>query len=136
MKDEYLSAGSEPAFQNGGFEADPSEKKADRPKIHDDEIASIRDSVMNEPAITGRENALYLGKWIEQKRSECSLAGNLGASMLAAVLAGSFAVLGAFMAGTGAWYGWLYIIVFGPVIEEILKQSGMIYLLEKRAGCK
>ncbi|RKY05847.1 MAG: hypothetical protein DRP65_12545 [Planctomycetota bacterium] len=132
MKDEYLSAGSEPAFQDGGFEADPGEGKADRPRIHDDEIASIRDSVMNEPAITGAENAPYLGKWIQRKRSECSLAGNLGVGVLAALLGGPFAVLGAFMGGTGAWYGWLYIIVFGPVIEEILKQSGMIYLLEKR----
>ena len=132
MKDEYLSASSEPAFQNGGFEADPSEKRADRPQVHNDEIASIRDSVMNEPATAGGKEAPYLGKWIEQKRSECSLVGNLGTSMLAAVLAGPFAVLGAFMAGTGTWYGWLYIIVFGPVIEEILKQSGMVYLLEKR----
>ena len=97
-----------------------------------DEITSIRDSVFNEPAVTLKKDELYLGKWTEQKRAQCSVAGNLGVAFLAAILAGPFAVLGAFMAAREGWYGVLYLVVFAPVLEELLKQSGMIYLLEEK----
>ncbi|MHC4476525.1 MAG: PrsW family glutamic-type intramembrane protease [Planctomycetota bacterium] len=96
------------------------------------ELASIRDSVRNEPAITSKEDQPYLGDWIEQKRAQCSVPGNLGVVFLAAILAGPFAILGAFMAARDVWYGVLYVVVFGPVLEELLKQSGMIYLLEEK----
>ena len=132
MKDEYFSVRSEPAHQNGKFEADPDEKTAARTGAKQDEIASIRDSVLNEPAITLTRDELHFGKWIEKKRAECSTAGNLGIVFLAAVLGGPFAVFGAFMAGRQWWSALLYIIVFAPVVEEFLKQSGMIYLLEKK----
>jgi RsiW-degrading membrane proteinase PrsW (M82 family) len=36
------------------------------------------------------------------------------------------------MASNRGWYGILYIVIVAPVIEELLKQSGMIYLLEKK----
>jgi RsiW-degrading membrane proteinase PrsW (M82 family) len=50
----------------------------------------------------------------------------------AALMAGPFAAMGAFMAGRQTWFRILYLILFAPVIEELLKQSGMIYLLEKK----
>lgn len=132
MKEEYLSAKFEPTRREGGFKADPAEKKAARVNAKQDEIASIRDSVFNEPAITSKKDELLLGKWIEQKRAQCSAAGNLSVAFLAAILGGPFAVLGAFMAAKEGWYGVLYMVVFAPVLEELLKQSGMIYLLEKK----
>jgi len=132
MKKEYLSAESEPTNNDTEFEIDPAEQRAERPDAKQDEIASIRDSVFNEPAITLQKDEIYLGEWIEKKRAECSLAGNLGVAILAAMLGGPFAILGAFMASQHGWYGLIYIIIFAPIIEEILKQSGMIYLLEKK----
>lgn len=132
MKEEYLSASFEPAHRDGGFKADPSEKTAAKADARQDEIAAIRDSVFSEPAVSSRQERPYLGEWIEKKRAECSVVGNLSVAFLAAILGGPFAVLGAFMAGTQGWYGWLYVIVFAPVVEEFLKQSGMIYLLERK----
>ena len=87
--------------------------------------------MLNEPAITGDQKGVYLGKWIEQKREKCSMAGNLSIVFLAAIIGGPFAVLGAFMASNRGWYGILYIVIVAPVIEELLKQSGMIW---SRAG--
>lgn len=132
MKEEYLSAKSEPAFQNGQFKPDPAEKTAAGTDAKQGEIASIRDSVFNEPAVTSKQDQVYLGGWIEKKRAECSVAGNLSVAFLAAILGGPFAILGAFMAGKQGWSGGIYVIVFAPVIEELLKQSGMIYLLENK----
>jgi len=100
-----------------------------------DEISAIRDSVRNEPALGSGDGQPYLGRWIERKRAQCSVAGNLAVAFLAALLGGPFAVLGAFMQGVQGphrWYGYAYAVVFGPVVEEFLKQSGMIYLLEKK----
>jgi len=146
MKEEYLSASFEPAHRDGGFKADPSEKTAAKTdarqsagRLSADEIAAIRDSVFSERAISSRQHRKascgerpYLGEWIEKKRAECSVAGNLSVAFLAAILGGPFAILGAFMAGTRGWYGLLYVVVFAPVVEEFLKQSGMIYLLERK----
>ena len=132
MKDEYLSARSEPAHGRGRLEADPSERKAAPTEGEQDEIAAIRDSVFNEPATGSGMQRPYLGEWIERKRARCSVAGNLGVAFLAAILGGPFALLGAFMAGWQGWYGGLYIVMVGPIIEEFLKQSGMIYLVEKK----
>lgn len=132
MKEEYLSARFEPANRDEGFELDPSEKTAEQPDGKQDEIDSIRDSVFNEPALTLNEQGPYLGSWIERKRAECSMAGNLGVAFLAAILGGPFAILGVVMAGARGWYGLLYIVVFAPVVEEFLKQSGMIYLMERK----
>lgn len=130
MKREYLSSRFEPARQNRGFNCDPAEKTADKCNGKQGEIESIRDSVFNEPAITHKEDQLHLGRWIEKKRAECSVAGNLAVAVLAALLVGPFAIIGAFMAARQQWYGLLYIVVVAPVVEEILKQAGMIYLLE------
>ena len=132
MKKEYLSAKSEPMHRQGKFEKDPAEKKVPTFDGKQGEIAYIRDSVFNEPAVTSKKDEFYLGEWIEQKRGQCSVAGNLGVAFLAAILAGPFAILGGFMATRQGWYGVLYMVVFAPVLEELLKQSGMIYLLEEK----
>ena len=40
MKRKHLSARFEPAYSEGGFKADPAEKKTARPDAKQDEIAS------------------------------------------------------------------------------------------------
>ncbi|MBN2139166.1 MAG: PrsW family intramembrane metalloprotease [Sedimentisphaerales bacterium] len=132
MKEDYFSAKSEPAHSEGRFEADPTERKVGDLDARQDEIAEVRDSVLNEPAMGAGTEQPYLGEWINRKRAECTIGGNLGAAFLAALLGGPFAIVGAFMSSTHGWYGPIYIVVLGPVVEEFLKQSGMIYLLEKK----
>ena len=51
MKEEYLSAKFEPHRREGEFQADPAEKKVPEFDAKQSELASIRDSVLNEPAI-------------------------------------------------------------------------------------
>jgi len=132
MKNENFSTEHEPCLQGGGFETDPSEKRAKAIERDTDEMDSIRDSVENEPALTLDAKSKHLGKWIAEKKAQCSTMGNLSYTAVAALIGGPFAVLGAFMAGQHGIFGVVYIILFGPVIEELLKQSGMVFLLEKR----
>jgi hypothetical protein len=135
MKNEYFSSEYEPANCSEKFEKDPAERKVCEFDAKQGEMASIRDSVSNEPAVTSKDDEVSLGKWIEQKRSQCSDAGNLGITLLVAIAAGPFAAIGAFMSAKGQWYGVLYVFLLAPVVEEILKQSGMIYLLEQKPYC-
>ena len=44
----------------------------------------------------------------------------------------TFAVVGAIYSGQQGWGPVIYAVVFAPVIEELLKQSGMTFLLEKK----
>ncbi len=132
MNDDLFSARSEPVFQREPFAPDPSEKTAEPAGLSESELEQIRDSVRNEPAITGADDSYFLGDWIARKRAECSRLGNLAIGAVTAVLTGPFAVLGVFLAGNPSWYGSMYMILFGPIIEEMLKQAGMVYLLEKK----
>lgn len=128
----YFDINSEPSGFDGRFEPDPTEQKVPPIDGHEDEISTIRDSVLNEPAFTGKLQQSELGQWIAQKRAACTLPGSLAVTLLAALVAGPFAVMGAFMSGRQTLFRILYVILFAPVIEELLKQSGMIYLLEKK----
>jgi RsiW-degrading membrane proteinase PrsW (M82 family) len=130
--DNYFDIHSEPSGFDGRFEPDPTEQKVPPIDGHEDEISTIRDSVLNEPAFTGNLQQSEVGQWIAQKRAACTIPGNIMVTLLAALVAGPFAVTGAFMAGRQTLFRILYMILFAPVIEELLKQSGMIYLLEKK----
>ncbi|HRS72357.1 MAG TPA: PrsW family glutamic-type intramembrane protease, partial [Anaerohalosphaeraceae bacterium] len=98
----------------------------------EDEISTVRDSVLNEPVFTGQLKQAELGQWLAQKRSQCTRLGNWAVTLAAALTGGSFAVLGAVISGGQGLTHALYMTVFAPIIEELLKQSGMIYLLEKK----
>ncbi|MCE5186149.1 MAG: PrsW family intramembrane metalloprotease [Planctomycetaceae bacterium] len=129
---DYFDINKEPNVFNGRFAADPSEAQSARVDGSQDEISTVRDMIANEPAFTGKLEQAHLGAWLQQKRAQCSVAGNLALTFLAAIVAGPFAVIGVFFAGSQTTYGLLYMILFAPVIEELLKQSGMVYLLEKK----
>jgi RsiW-degrading membrane proteinase PrsW (M82 family) len=130
--DNYFDINSEPSQFEGQFQPDPSEQSVPVIDGQEDEISTVRDSVLNEPAFTGRLKQAELGVWLSQKRNQCTFWGNSMVTLAAALIAGPFAVMGAFMAGRQTWFQILYLIIFAPVIEELLKQSGMIYLLEKK----
>ncbi|TFG49907.1 MAG: hypothetical protein E4H40_02200, partial [Candidatus Brocadiia bacterium] len=65
MKKEYGGIEYEPAHSGKNFRPDPAEYTADTTDGRQDAIAGIRDSVLNEPAVTGKTDAAFLGDWIE-----------------------------------------------------------------------
>jgi RsiW-degrading membrane proteinase PrsW (M82 family) len=129
---DYFDVAGEPNFFEGSFAADPTENEVLPLDGRQDEIGTVRDLVGNEPALTGQAEQAQLGEWIGRKRSECTASGSLLVTVTAALIAGPFSIIGVFMSGSQTSWRLVYLILFGPIIEELLKQSGMIYLLEKR----
>ena len=125
MKDEYHSIEHEPALGGGRFEAVPASSAPT-------ELEALRDSVTNEPALPRHGDPGRWSRWLARRRSRCTLVGNLGVTLAAALLAGPFAILGALLTPQQGIGQLVYPIVFAPVVEELLKQSGMIYLVEKK----
>ncbi len=133
MKKKYLSTDYEPALGSAPPVApDPAEERAASVDRVPDEIETIRDSIAGEPALPGHRDPDRWARWIAAKRAPCTLPGNIAVTLLAALLGGPFAVLGALLAGQQGFAVLVYAVVFAPVIEELLKQSGMTYILEKR----
>jgi RsiW-degrading membrane proteinase PrsW (M82 family) len=131
-KDKYFSIEHEPALSGGPCQPDPAELRAAPGGGPPSELEALRDSVADEPALPQHRDPSQWSEWLNRKRSQCTLPGNLGVTVLAAVVGGPFAVLGALMAGQQGAGPMIYGIVLAPVIEELLKQSGMTFLLEKR----
>jgi RsiW-degrading membrane proteinase PrsW (M82 family) len=130
--DDYFDVNAEPSKFDGRFNLDPKEQQVPQIDGHEDEISTVRDSVQNEPAFTGQLGQPQLGQWLAQKRAECTTSGNIAVTLAAALIAGPFAAIGAIMTGQQTAFRILYMILFAPVVEELLKQSGMVYLLEKK----
>ena len=142
---DYLSAEGEPALgRSGGFELDPSEQKAERRERLGKvatvaEIDALRDSVLAEPSLdpgTREElgtDRIVFADWLAARKLRVSFAGMLVVTLLAGIAGGPFAVFGALArSGLGGvstllWLG--YALVLGPLIEEMLKQSGSFFLL-------
>ncbi len=132
MKAKYFSVEHEPALSGGPGKADPAESRAAPPGSRPGDLEALRDSVASEPALPERRDPAEWNRWLARKRSECTLPGNLGVTLLAALLGGPFAVIGALVSGQQGAGPAIYSIVFAPVIEELLKQSGMTFVLEKQ----
>jgi len=132
MRDKYFSVEREPALSGGPAKPDPAETRAAPVGDPPSELEALRDSVTGEPALPQYRDPTEWSRWLDQKRAQCSLPGNLAVTVLAAVVAGPFAIFGALYAGQQGWGPGVYAVVFAPVIEELLKQSGMIYVLEKK----
>lgn len=132
MDDKYLSTDHEPALSGGRFEPDPAERRAKSVHRPESELEALRDSVTEEPALPQYGDPQQWNRWLEEKRRRCTVLGNLAVAVLVAVLSGPLAIVSALMAGQQGVSRYVYVIVFGPVIEELGKQSGMAYLLEKK----
>lgn len=69
-----------------------------------------------------REQARYPGAALPLITVLCGLAGGL------------FAVPAVFLSGIGSWFKFIVITILGPFTEETLKQSGVVFQLEKMRG--
>jgi len=132
MDDKYFSVDHEPALSEGRFETDPAEQRAAPVERRADDLEALRDSVIAEPALPQHADPNQWSRWLEEKRRQCTPIGDLAVTMAVALATGPFAILGALMTGRQGVPGYLYAVVFGPVVEELLKQSGMTFLLEQK----
>lgn len=130
-RDKLFSVEHEPALQAGHFTPDPAEARAGAPGDSRSELERLRDSVAAEPALAECVAGEAWSAWLDSRRAACTPAGNLLVTLLAAVLGGPAAVLGVFLSGHQGAAGLLYVVAIAPVLEELLKQSGMLYILER-----
>ena len=98
--EEYFDINAEPHRFKGTFHPDLSEQAVPPLDGKEDEISTIRDSVLNEPAFTGQMQQAELSDWLTWKRSQCTLAGNIWMTLAAALIAGPFAVGGGLLTNT------------------------------------
>ena len=131
MKRKYESIENEPAL-NGRFgKIDPSENRAVTAYGIPSELEQLRDLVTREPAIEELQSNHEWVTWYDYRSRKCSWMGNLAVTLLAGLIGGLFAVISAvFFVEKHGLFAMTYVVIGAPVVEELLKQSGMIYLLE------
>ena len=133
MRKDYLSARDEPVFRQPSLgDRDPSERKVEHMPDEADELERLRDSVFCEPTFSGTDEGGATGEWLAERRRTCTLGGTVAVTVLAGLLSAPFAILGAFLTSLRGYRGLVYALVFAPVAEEWLKQSGMVFLLERK----
>ena len=139
MKEKYLSTRHEPALgaRDATSSSDTSRERRAEPEPPSIETTAseterLRDSIAAEPALSDHRNPGLYAEWLARRRARTTVAGNLAVTFLVALASGPMAVAGALLAGRQTWWGTVYLVLFGPVIEELLKQAGMIYLLERK----
>ncbi len=76
--------------------------------------------------------ASYYELWFKDVVAHHPMLKIVPATILAGLFSGIIAVIGAFFRPEGAWLVVLNIFFFSPFMEELFKQIGLIYLLEKR----
>lgn len=130
----------EPHFQKRDFVPDPSETEAAQraqevPSPSEDQ--AVEHSVFDEPALAGMRTAdpahpLAYANWLERKRAETTFAGSWCVTLGAALVAGPFAVVGAFVGPPESAGGIIALTIFGPLAEEMLKVATALWLVEKK----
>ncbi|MEM1059595.1 MAG: PrsW family glutamic-type intramembrane protease [Verrucomicrobiota bacterium] len=140
-REKWESAGNEPHLrppEGGAFRPDPAEQRA-TPVEKTSELDRLRDSVRSEPSLRGSEagrtdRRRNYGAWLQKHSARTSWGLSFLCVLLAGLCGGLFAVFGAFavyfVASPATTIGVITIVIIAPVSEEILKQSGMVYLLE------
>jgi hypothetical protein len=133
---------NEPHLSGELFSVDESEEKATAVLAAAEENSgqAVEHTVWDEPALSSElaaaipESALTYEKWLRGKIEETSPASSWIMTFLLAVVSAPLAVVGVFILhfqGMGS-FGGLAVVVFGPVIEEMLKISATLITLEKR----
>lgn len=132
----------EPHMRGGGFHADPREEKVARNLEATSGLASEDESVeitvWDEPGLstelagTVPATEITYGRWLDKRRSETAPAATWVVTCAVALMAGPWAVLGAIWGGGQTVSSIFAIVVFGPVVEEMMKAGAALYVVEKR----
>jgi hypothetical protein len=145
-KQDLFSVEDEPALGAGGtHQLDPSEAKAARREARElmkspAEIDMLRDSVLSEPSLDPETRRQVRGgfpefrDWLLEKKARVGTGALVVVTLLAGIAGGPYSIIGALLQGgvQHPLFFWFYAIVMGPVVEEMLKQSGALFLLERR----
>ncbi len=129
----------EPWRKGGGARPDPSEEAAERTfrreRAHPDpDREATQFSVYDEPAYRAAHpgplppGAPTYATWLAARRDRADPSRGRRIAFLIMLAGGPFAVLGAFLGGSGL----LSVIVWGPVTEELMKVALLLTLLELR----
>jgi hypothetical protein len=132
---------NEPHLRPGKFKPDPSEARADEtfafqgPPTDEDRLEQ---SVWEEPTVTPEAAArrqahdLTYGEWLDAGRRRTSVAASWRATLGVALLSGPLSILGSLFGSLDGPGGYLSVVVFGPLVEELMKAAPAAYLVEKR----
>ena len=86
----------------------------------------------SEPERYDNPDASYYELWFQDLLAHHPMFKIIPATVCAGLFSGLIAVIGAFFRPEGSWLVVLNIFFFSPFMEELFKQIGLIYLLEKR----
>lgn len=99
--------------------------------------ATVEHSVWDEPALTPQlagspsaEQVTY-ARWLEENRRHWGFVKSWALTLALALVAGPFAVIGAFWNSGQSIFGVLMMVVIGPVTEEIMKIAAPMLVVEK-----
>ena len=136
------SVESEPHLQHASFIPDESEEKADRvfaeQKVTLDQ--AVEHSVWDEPALSGKlseepsEEHLTYASWLSGKIKSTTIQKSWAVTFLLVLSSGPWAIIGVFFLSVQGYggFGAAAVVVFGPVLEELLKISSALITVEKR----
>jgi hypothetical protein len=135
----------EPHLASQEFEKDETELTAGMgldplggPRSLDDEVEhSVWDEPARSVALSGETpaSAVTYAEWLDKGEREVTRSKSALICLAVVLFAGPWAILGTFVSqlggGTGAG-GVIAICLVGPLIEEIMKAAGILWIVEKR----
>ncbi len=133
----------EPHIRGNKFQGDSRAARADRVldktrKRDYSEDLMIERTVWDEPALSGElvgerpAGELTYSAWLQKRWGEVGPAKSVVITLGIAIAAGPVAILGAFY-GSGRTISSVFaIVVFGPIVEEIMKVALALFVVEKK----
>jgi hypothetical protein len=103
--------------------------------LEETELESVLHSINSEPQyadIAGDATRTEPARLINDRRAGMSPFALAGVVLLVALLAGPVSIVGTLAAGKQGFFGISYLLAGGPVVEEMMKLGGLLFLLEKK----
>ncbi len=99
-----------------------------------DPDASVWEEPTTSGVLAGRapEDALTYARWLDARVAERDVGTSWALTGLIALGAGPFAVMGAFWGAGQTVFSVLALVVFGPMVEEVVKLALPTYVVERR----
>ena len=133
------SVNQEPHLRGKGYQSDSSEARVERARPgRDSEDQRVEHSVWDEPGVSPDvagpppDGELTYRAWLQKRRDETSAEASWGITFAVAALAGPLAIAGALWGSGQTALSLLAVVVFGPLVEEMVKVAIPLYLVEKR----
>lgn len=94
-------------------------------------------SVFDEPShrvagVAAPHGALTFASWLDDRRARTTALRSLTATALIALVTGPWSVVGAFGGSGQTFLGLLLVVLFGPIVEEVMKVAALAYVIEKK----